>query len=210
MPAAARRRACRRCASPSAWPPRRCRRPSVRARWSASCPASPSGCRAARRLSRVRLRTVESETQRCPGRRGTARCARRTDRPPSSTRTPRIGAFSADGPGRPRRRSRRRRNGRSAAAGSQLSVAFEQRLDADVAQRRGAHRREDGAGRGRLLQAGDEVVIASACRLEEALHQRLVGFGDRLDERGARRLGLADQRARESAPRPPARRRPGR
>ena len=64
----------------------------------------------------------------------------------------------------------------------------EQLRDADVQQRRRADEREQLAGDRRAAQAGDQLLVGQRAGLEELLHQLLVGLGDHLDERLARRV----------------------
>ena len=75
----------------------------------------------------------------------------------------------------------------------------EQRLHPDVRGRRRADQREDASGRHAALEALDELVLRQRSRLEELLHQRVIGFRDHLDERVARRLGRRLRGPRGSA-----------
>ena len=72
-------------------------------------------------------------------------------------------------------------------------------LHRDIRGSRGADQREDATGADAALQAFDELVLGQRSRLEELLHQRIVGFSDHLDQRVTgglrRRLEVAGNRA---------------
>ncbi len=53
--------------------------------------------------------------------------------------------------------------------------------------------RHDAAGADAALQTGEELLLRERTRLEELLHERIVGFRDHLDQRVTRRLGGALQ-----------------
>ena len=57
-----------------------------------------------------------------------------------------------------------------------------------LSSRRRADQREQLAGDRRAAQAGDQLVVGQRAGLEELLHQLLVGLGDHLDQRLARRV----------------------
>ena len=81
----------------------------------------------------------------------------------------------------------------------------EQRLHADVGGGRGAHQREHAAGGDGALQIRQRARPASASRLEELLHQRIVGLGDHLDQRVAGGLRAPVRARRGSRPPSPCR-----
>ena len=73
----------------------------------------------------------------------------------------------------------------------------EQRLHPDVRRGRRAQHGKDAAGADAALQPGQQFLLRQRSRIEELLHQRIVGFGHHLDERFARAAGLGFELGRD-------------